>query len=103
MTLFTNEELGNVRALEIDGEPYWDGGFTGNPTITPLIRECDSTDTILVSINPIERPGTPRTAMEIQNRLNEISFFPDIFKSVVNCHFITSFIIFSKNRIEVCC
>ena len=40
------------QAIEIDGEPYWDGGYSGNPTITPLIRELDSDDTILVPINP---------------------------------------------------
>jgi len=45
------------QAVEIDGEAYWDGGFAGNPTITPLIRECDSTDTILVQVNPVERRG----------------------------------------------
>jgi NTE family protein len=62
------------QAIEIDGEAYWDGGYSGNPTITPLVRECASSDTILVAINPIERPGTPRTARDILNRLNEISF-----------------------------
>jgi NTE family protein len=62
------------QAIEIDGEPYWDGGYSGNPTITPLVRECTSSDTILVAINPVERPGTPRTARDILNRLNEISF-----------------------------
>ena len=46
------------QAVEIDGEPYWDGGYSGNPTMTPLIRECKSQDTILVQINPIERQGT---------------------------------------------
>jgi NTE family protein len=70
------------RAVEIDGEPYWDGGFTGNPTLTPLIRECESDDTILVSINPIFRPGTPRQANEIQNRLNEISFNSPLLKEL---------------------
>ena len=70
------------QAVEIDGEPYWDGGFTGNPTITPLVRDCESHDTILVSINPVERPGTPRTAMEIQNRLNEISFNSPLIKEL---------------------
>lgn len=70
------------QAVEINGEHYWDGGFAGNPTITPLVRECDSDDTILVSINPIERPGTPRTAMEIQNRLNEISFNSPLLKEL---------------------
>jgi NTE family protein len=62
------------QAIEIDGEPYWDGGYSGNPTITPLVRECVSRDTILVQINPVERPGTPRTARDILNRLNEVSF-----------------------------
>jgi predicted acylesterase/phospholipase RssA len=42
-----------VQAVEIDGERYWDGGYSGNPTITPLIRECKSQDTILVQINPV--------------------------------------------------
>ena len=50
------------QAIEIDGEPYWDGGYAGNPTMTPLVRECESQDTILVPINPVERPGTPRSA-----------------------------------------
>jgi NTE family protein len=62
------------QAVEIDGEAYWDGGYSGNPTITPLVRECESHDTILVAINPVERPGTPRTARDILNRLNEVSF-----------------------------
>jgi NTE family protein len=62
------------QAIEIDGEAYWDGGFAGNPTITPLIRECASRDTILVPINPLERPGPPRGAREILDRVNEVSF-----------------------------
>lgn len=62
------------QAVEIDGESYWDGGYAGNPTLTPLVREVDSDDTILVPINPIERPGVPRSAAAILNRLNEVSF-----------------------------
>jgi NTE family protein len=62
------------QAIEIDGEAYWDGGYSGNPTITPLVRECTASDTIMIAINPIERPGTPRTARDILNRLNEVSF-----------------------------
>lgn len=62
------------QAVVIDGDPYWDGGYTGNPSVTPLVRECESHDTILVQINPIVREGTPRTARAILNRLNEISF-----------------------------
>ena len=70
------------QAVEIDGEPYWDGGFAGNPTITPLVRESNAQDTILVQINPRERPGTPRTAAEILNRLNEISFNATLMKEL---------------------
>jgi NTE family protein len=62
------------QAVEIDGEPYWDGGFAGNPTLVPLVTELQSDDTILVPINPIERPGTPRSARDILDRVNEISF-----------------------------
>lgn len=70
------------QAVEIEGDPYWDGGFAGNPTLTPLVRECDSEDTILVQINPRERPGTPRTAGDIANRLNEISFNAPLMKEL---------------------
>jgi NTE family protein len=69
-------------AVEIDGDPYWDGGYAGNPTMTPLIRECQSSDTILVQINPIERPGVPRSAAEIANRLNELSFNSPLLKEL---------------------
>src|ERR1700688_3662270 len=70
------------QAVEIDGEPYWDGGYSGNPTITPLIRESDAHDTILVQINPRERTDTPRTANDILNRLNEISFNSPLMKEL---------------------
>ena len=71
------------RAVEIDGEAYWDGGYAGNPTITPLVRDGGSADDLLlVAINPVDRPGTPRSATEIQNRLNEISFNATIIKEL---------------------
>jgi NTE family protein len=70
------------RAVEIDGEPYWDGGYAGNPTITPLVRETDAHDTVIVQINPTERPEAPRTAAEILNRLNEISFNSPLAKEL---------------------
>jgi NTE family protein len=70
------------QAVEIDGEPYWDGGYSGNPTMTPLVRECTSQDTLLVAINPVERAGTPRSAREILNRLNEISFNATLLKEL---------------------
>lgn len=70
------------QAVEIDGDPYWDGGYSGNPSMAPLVRECSASDTILVQINPIERPGTPRTAREIHNRLNEIAFNATLLKEL---------------------
>jgi NTE family protein len=70
------------QAVEIEGEAYWDGGFAGNPTITPLVRESDAHDTILVQINPRERLKTPRTAGDILDRLNEISFNSPLMKEL---------------------
>jgi NTE family protein len=70
------------QAIEIDGEGYWDGGYSGNPTITPLVRECNSQDTILVQINPVERPGLPRSARDILDRLNEVSFNAVLLKEL---------------------
>lgn len=69
-------------AVEIDGESYWDGGYSGNPPMTPLIEESTASDTILVQINPVERLGTPRTAREILNRLNEVSFNAVLLKEL---------------------
>ncbi|MDI9818600.1 MULTISPECIES: patatin-like phospholipase family protein [unclassified Legionella] len=70
------------QAIEIDGEAYWDGGFSGNPTITPLIQECESSDTVLVQINPIERTGIPKSAPEILNRINEVAFNATLIKEL---------------------
>ena len=70
------------QAVEIDGEAYWDGGYSGNPTITPLVRECRSQDTILVQINPIVREELPRSARDILNRLNEVSFNAPLLKEL---------------------
>lgn len=70
------------QAVEIDGEPYWDGGYSGNPTISPLVRECKSHDTFIVQINPVFRAETPRTAPEIHNRINEVSFNATLLKEL---------------------
>ena len=70
------------QAIEIDGEAYWDGGYTGNPTITPLVQECESSDTLLVQINPVERQDKPTTARDILNRLNEVAFNETLMKEL---------------------
>jgi NTE family protein len=62
------------QAVRVGGECYWDGGYAGNPPLWPLFYETGCRDAIIVQINPIERDEIPRTAEEIQNRLNEITF-----------------------------
>ncbi|MDP1194709.1 patatin-like phospholipase family protein, partial [Klebsiella pneumoniae] len=61
-------------AQEIGGQYYWDGGFMGNPAIFPLIYEARCADVLIVHVNPIVRRGLPRSAAEIADRVNEISF-----------------------------
>jgi len=70
------------QAIEIGGDGYWDGGFSGNPLLTPLIHDRKARDILLVQVNPVERPGVPRTAREILNRLNEISFNSSLKKEL---------------------
>ncbi len=62
------------QAVEIDGDHYWDGGYSGNPAIHPLIYHCDSRDIVLVQINPIQRDKLPTKPGEIMDRLTEITF-----------------------------
>ena len=62
------------RATVIDGEPYWDGGYSGNPALWPLVYNTPALDLVLVKINPLSRPGTPDTPEEIADRVNEITF-----------------------------
>jgi NTE family protein len=62
------------RAVEIEGKPYWDGGYMGNPVLFPFFTETDCADIVLVQINPIVREGTPDTAAEIMSRVDEITF-----------------------------
>ena len=62
------------QAVEIGGHAYWDGGYMGNPSLFPLIYAGAPTDVLLVTLNPIGRPGVPKRAGEIQERINEISF-----------------------------
>jgi NTE family protein len=67
-------------AVEIEGIPYWDGGYQGNPVLFPFFDACASSDVVLVQINPIERKTTPRSAREILDRVNEITFNSSLLK-----------------------
>lgn len=73
-------------AVEIDGQPYWDGGFSGNPALLPLVECAASPDIVIVQINPIVRHDTPRSAREIINRVNEISFNTSLIKELRAIH-----------------
>ncbi len=86
LRLFTNRELSAEvvlasaclpwlhQAVEIEGEPYWDGGYVSNPPLVPLVERCRTPDVLLVRINPHERSALPTSTGEIRNRVGEIVF-----------------------------
>ena len=80
------------QAVEIDGEHYWDGGYMGNPALYPLIYNCSSADIVIVHINPITRSEVPRTAPDILNRINEISFNSSLMREMRAIAFVTRLI-----------
>lgn len=80
------------RAVEIDGVPYWDGGYMGNPAIFPLFRASAAEDVIVVQINPVARHTTPTSAREIMNRINEITFNSSLLAEYRAIEFVTRLI-----------
>jgi len=70
------------QAVEIDGEAYWDGGYMGNPALFPLVDDTQSQDIVIVQINPVHREEIPRSAPEIFNRINEITFNASLIKEI---------------------
>jgi NTE family protein len=80
------------KAVEIDGEHYWDGGFMGNPAIFPLIYEGASRDVIIVHINPLVDDRLPTTAPEIFDRMNEISFNSSLMREMRAIAFVSRLI-----------
>lgn len=70
------------KAVEIDGEAYWDGGFSANPALYPLVVNDASPDILIVQINPVVRHVLPRSARDIINRMNEISFNTSLIKEL---------------------
>lgn len=80
------------KAVEIDGEHYWDGGFMGNPAIFPLIYRGASNDVIVVHINPIVRARLPTTAPEIFDRMNEITFNSSLMREMRAIAFVSRLI-----------
>lgn len=80
------------QAVEIDGVPHWDGGYSGNPPLWPLFYETHTDDAIIVQINPIERRETPRTARDILNRQDEITFNSHLLAEMRAVNFVTRLI-----------
>ncbi|MHC1547592.1 patatin-like phospholipase family protein [Phyllobacterium sp. K27] len=86
------------QAVEIDGQPYWDGGYGGNPALFPFFYSSASEDVLLIQINPIERRGTPKTAREITDRIDEITFNAALLREFRSIAFVNSLI--KAGRIE---
>ena len=80
-------------AVTIDGESYWDGGYSGNPPVYPLIFNCNSRDVMVVIVQPLERKELPMTADAIQMRAAELSFNTAFLREM-------RAIAFSKEQIE---
>lgn len=70
------------KAVEIDGEAYWDGGYMGNPPLFPFFYEAESNDVLIAHINPLTRDKLPITAPDILNRINEISFNSSLMREL---------------------
>lgn len=70
------------QAVEIDGVPYWDGGYMGNPVLFPFFHNSISNDVVIVQINPVEIKGVPKTAREILDRVDEITFNSSLLKEL---------------------
>ncbi|MBM3568113.1 MAG: patatin-like phospholipase family protein [Alphaproteobacteria bacterium] len=77
------------RAVEVEGEAYWDGGFMGNPAMFPLIYQCAASDLMLVAVNPIRIDEVPTSARAILDRMNTISFNATMMREMRNIAFVT--------------
>ena len=77
------------QAVVIDGKPYWDGGYMGNPALFPLFDIKATQDILIVQINPIERPGAPRTAPDITARISEITFNASLLRELRAIDFVS--------------
>lgn len=80
------------RAVEIDGEAYWDGGYMGNPSLFPFWYHTKADDIAVVHITPLERDEIPKTAPEIMNRIHEISFNSSLLREFRAVHFVKKLI-----------
>ena len=86
------------QTVEIDGEAYWDGGYAGNPALFPLYEPDLPDDVLIVAINPMRREDIPDTPLEIQNRINEISFNASLLGELRAINFVRRLI--AEGRME---
>jgi NTE family protein len=77
------------RAVEIEGEAYWDGGYMGNPAMFPLLYGCQASEIVLIEINPIRIDDVPTTARAIMDRINDISFNATMMREMRTIAFVT--------------
>jgi NTE family protein len=80
------------RAVEIDGVPYWDGGYSGNPAVIPFLRATATEDVLIVQINPRERRKVPTRQREIVSRVNEINFNASLLSELRGVAFVNRLI-----------
>ena len=104
LKVFSGEEIGSdhvlastclpllTRAVEIDGDHYWDGGFAANPAIFPVIYGCEAPDVIMVHLTPSERPEIPTSSRAIMHRMQEISFNTSLIHEMRAVAFVTKLI-----------
>jgi NTE family protein len=86
------------QAVEIDGEHYWDGGFSGNPALHPLIYRCQASDVVLVQLNPLERNAVPTTSAGIIDRINELTFNASLLAQMRSIDFVNRML--EQGRLE---
>lgn len=86
------------KAVEIDGVPHWDGGYMGNPVLFPFFHGTGTEDILLVQINPLERKETPKSAREIADRVNEITFNASLLRELRAIDFVRRLL--AEGRLE---
>ena len=62
------------RSVEVNDDFYWDGGYMGNPALSPLRSPALTPDLLIVWVNPLNRADVPTNARAIQDRMNEVTF-----------------------------
>ncbi len=80
-------------AIEIDGEPYWDGGYSGNPAIYPLLYRCRTPDVLVVRLQPMQREDLPTSADAIRARMIDFQFNATFLREMRN-------LILAKREVE---